>query len=190
MSTPTLTNYYFIRYNNYCSCCTFNYKIYVVKAESEDDLGKLILENDTIRKALIVCGYSSCEDCGQTCQTFDEDPKQVCRCNNIYMIGANLSFFSDSGPFNKSVESMIKYYSKKDGKDILEELKVGTSEDYEFLYLGDEETARKSLLFQMPNDSMGMKIIDGGIPMGQIVFEGKKIFEDLNCTTYGKEYLN
>ena len=167
-------NYYFFKTFGFCTCCTFNYKIYVVKAKDENDLRKILLENEIVKNKILEISQCSCE----------EDEKD---CKKYFTPSVTLSFFEQKN--NLPLSEFNNYYSNVDIlKELTNENNKQNEENVE--YLGNEAEAKKYLLKEYSQTPDGEEPQEGEKSLGQILFNGERIYEDLSCTEYGKEKLN
>ena len=85
------------------------------------------------------------------------------------------------------ISEIENYYSKV---NILQELiKENKGEDV-VEYLGDENQAKEYLLKKYSKTPDDDNPTENEKTLGEILFNGEKIYPDLDCTDYGKENLN
>lgn len=162
----------------------FNYKIYTILAKDEKELVKKIMTCWSRFSRIVRIYYQP--DGGDCDAVKIESAKHM----NSY-VGAPGDFFSHNNlsVFDKfeqpfSYEEFVKFYEGRE-MQFLEELQ--TSEGGEsacVLYLGNAEQARKTLRANNPESARKYRY-DSDEPIGEMIFQGKRIYADLGCTHSG-----
>jgi hypothetical protein len=152
--------FFFFKAGGYCSCCTFDYKIVIVEAYDENHLEFRLKNEVSIIKYLFDSGLALDDDFHFQNST------------------------SENIPDLQSWPELFEYFQT----DTLSKIKSSSvdTEEYSTVYLGKENEAMLYLTKNYPDNQDGEKTNDIKQIVGYKIFQGERIYDDVQHTEYGR----